>query len=230
MIDIRSHVIPEIDDGSPDIETSLNMVRSLAQSGVTDIICTPHYRKPYRISPEKTRESFEKFKAAVLEAGVNVNLYLGQEIYCNIKEYKSVLSGGLTLTMCGGKYVLLEFDFGEHTDIADVVYEVKLMGYIPIVAHIERYPYVTEDVVYEIKKLGGLIQVNADSVIGAMGKRIKKFVKKMFAEGFVDFVATDIHSGRPNVIEKAFEYVKKKFGADAAEVVFNANAKRVIKG
>lgn len=230
MIDIHSHVIPEIDDGSPNLETSLNMLRSLVDDGVAEIICTPHYRKPYLLPTDDVRLSFENFKAAVQDAGIDVKLHLGQEIYCKPKEYKAVLGGGAVLTMCGGKYVLLEFDFGEYTDIADIVYEVKLMGYIPIVAHVERYPYITEDAVYEIKKLGGLIQVNADSVIGAMGKRVKKFVKKLFAEGFVDFVATDIHSGRPNVIKKAFEFVRKKYGADAAEVVFNANAKRVIKG
>lgn len=230
MIDIHSHIIPEVDDGSPNTETSVKLVKELYAQGVDGIICTPHYRKPYLKTPAEIQKKFLELKSAVEKENIPVNLYLGQEIYCKANEYKETINSGAVLTMNGGKFILLEFDFHNYIDVADVVYEVKAMGYIPIVAHIERYSYMTDDDVYEIKKTGGLIQVNADSVIGGGGRGIKKTVKKLFKEGFVDFVASDVHSGREIVMSKAYDFVKRKYGEDAAAVTFDENAKRIIKG
>ena len=230
MIDIHSHIIHGVDDGSSDLTTSISMLETAYTQGVDKLFCTPHYRKPYNKSPETIKEKFEELKTAASEKGIPVELYLGQEIYCKADEYKELLKSGAVLTMNGGRFVLLEFDFNNYTDVADVVYEVKTAGLIPIVAHIERYPYLNIDDAYEVKKAGGFIQVNADSVVGGGGRKVKKFVKSLFKEGFVDFVASDVHFGRTNNLKKAFEHVKKKFGEDAAEVVFNVNAKRIIKG
>ncbi|MDY6367266.1 MAG: CpsB/CapC family capsule biosynthesis tyrosine phosphatase [Clostridia bacterium] len=230
MIDIHSHIIPGVDDGSPDMKSSLVLVRNMAEQGVTDVICTPHYRKPYNCTVEEITKRFNELKAAVKEQGIPVNLYLGQEIYCRRGEYKELISSGKVMPLNGSKFILLEFDFEVYSDIADVVYEVKAMGYQPIVAHIERYSYMTDEDVFEIKKVGGLIQVNASSVVGSVGRRIKKTIKKLYREGFVDFVASDVHEGRANDLLKAYEYVKRKFGEDAAEVTFNVNAKRILKG
>ena len=230
MIDIHSHLIHRVDDGSPDLETSLKMLSKMSEEGTDSVFCTPHYRKPYIRSAESIRRKFSELKAAAEERGIPVKLYLGQEIYCKIEEYKELLKSGKVLTMNDGKFVLLEFDFNNHIDIAEVVYEVKAMGLIPIVAHIERYSYATIEEAYEIKKIGGFIQVNSDSVIGNGGHGVKKIVKQLFKEGFVDFVASDVHFGRENTLCKAYEYVKKKFGIDAAEVTFNENAKRILKG
>lgn len=230
MIDIHSHIIHGVDDGSPNIETSLTMLEQACLQGVDTVICTPHYRKPYNRSPESIRRKFEELKIAAAEKNIPVRLYLGQEIYCKAGEYKELLKSGNVLTVNDGRFVLLEFDFNNPIDVSDVVYEVKTMGFFPIVAHIERYPYLSIEDAYDVKKAGGLIQVNADSVIGNGGRGVKKIVKRLFREGFVDFVASDVHSGRPNNLKEAYEYVKKKFGIDAAEVVFNENAKRIIKG
>ena len=230
MIDIHTHLIPKIDDGSPDMDASIKLVREMVNIGITDAICTPHFRKPYNETPEVTIERFNQLKAAVSAENLPIKLYLGQEIYCKPGEYKKLISDENVLPMNGSKFILLEFDFEVYADIADIVYEVKAMGYKPIVAHIERYSYMTDEDVYEIKKVGGLIQVNASSVIGSVGRRIKKTVKKLYKNGFVDFVASDIHVGRNNDMLKAYEYVRKKFGEDAAEVTFNQNAKRILKG
>lgn len=230
MIDIHSHVVYGVDDGSPDLETSLKMLSAMSAIGTDSVVCTPHYRKPYNKPVELIKENFKALKDAAAERGIPVQLYLGQEIYCKADEYKQLLKSGKVLTINQGKFVLLEFDFNNYIDIADVVYEVRTMGLTPIVAHVERYPYVTVDDVYEIKRSGGLIQVNADSVIGKCGHVVKKFVKRLFNDGFVDFVASDLHPSRVDTLGQAYRYVKKKFGEDAAEVTFNENAKRIIKG
>jgi protein-tyrosine phosphatase len=98
------------------------------------------------------------------------------------------------------------------------------------VAHPERYDYLTLDDVYEIKTVGGFMQINADSIVGPNKKHYKKIIKNMYKEGFVDFVASDIHFGRLNCMREAYKYVHRHFGVDAAEVTFNLNAEHLLKG
>lgn len=229
IIDIHAHVIPHVDDGSHKTETSLTMLKESVNQGVESLICTPHFRKPFCISPEETIDAFNKFKERVKEANIPINLYLGQEIYCK-EDFKEQIENKNVLTLNNTKFILLEFDFTKTCDVVDAVYEVESMGYIPVVAHLERYEYLTCDDAYEIKKNGGFIQINAESIVGKPGSKVKKFVKNLFKEGFVDFVASDIHHGRDNKILEAYKYVNKKYGEDAAEVVFKENAKRIIKG
>ena len=228
MTDIHSHVIPLVDDGSKGISDSIQMIKKAYESGVRSIFCTPHFRKPYTRSVESITRHYEELKEELKKENIPVDLYLGQEIYAedNIVE---LLEEGKVLTMNGTKYVLVEFDFIIPCDISETVYRLKKKGYIPIVAHVERYDYVSIDDVYDIKLNGGLIQINAGSILGEPRGVNKKFVKQLFKEGFVDFVASDIHQGRENYLGLAYQKVKKKFGEDAAEVVFNVNAKALLK-
>ena len=94
------------------------------------------------------------------------------------------------------KYLLLEFSYTNELDLSEIVFSTKLKGYVPIIAHIERYEYVGLDEAMEIVEAGGLIQVNAASVIGKHGGRIKKRVKKLLKNNLVSFIASDVHSNR----------------------------------
>ena len=227
MVDIHSHILPMVDDGSKSLECSLALVKQEVELGVTDIICTPHYRSSFNKTPTELQDAFESFKSKVKENGIPVNLYLGQEIFVN-NDIKKLLKENSVLTMNGTDYILIEFDFTRYQEISEIVYELKMMGYKPIVAHPERYSYIDLEEVYEIKKLGGYIQVNAESIVNRRGPF--KFVKQMFKEGFVDFVASDIHAERVNLLAEAERIVCKKFCKDARDVVFDVNPKRIIKG
>lgn len=229
MVDIHTHVLPKVDDGSPSLEISLNMLKDEVEQGVTDVICTPHYRGAFRHSPEKLRSIFSEFCDAVNKEGIPVNLYLGEEIFVG-EGVKTDIFKEETLSMNGTKFVLLEFDYYKNGDVPEAVYKVKEMGYIPIIAHIERYKYLTMEDIFEIKNLGALIQVNADSVMGKVKAVDKKLIKHMFRVGLIDFVASDLHHNRKNYIKKAYEYVSKKISKDAAEVVFGYSAKKILKG
>ena len=229
MIDIHSHVLPMVDDGSSCKENSLEMLRECVSQGITDIFLTPHHRKPYLHRTSNIEKVFNSFKEEVEQEKLPINLYLGQEIRVqdNLKE---LLSEQKVLTMNNTKYVLLEFDFNVEQEISEVVYELSRNGYKPIVAHVERYSYVDLDTVFEIKNSGGLIQVNAASLFGLFGLGKAKFVDKLFKNCLVDFVASDIHHRRKAFMEKAYNKVKKKFGEKAAEIVFKLNAQKIIKG
>ena len=229
MIDIHTHVLPSVDDGSDSYSHSLEMVKVACEQGVTDLILTPHLRDDYRLTKEELTPVFEKFCAQVKKDGVDVNLYLGQEIFIE-KDFKKYFLENSVITINGSWFVLIEFDCEEDIDIAEVVYDLTLLNYIPVVAHFERYSYADVSVAREIKELGGYIQVNADSLVGKTKKTYFKKVKKLFKEGLVDFVASDVHDFRENNLKKAFDFVSKKFGADVAQSVFNKNALQIING
>ena len=229
MTDIHSHVLPNVDDGSKSAEQSLLMLASAASKGVKNIVCTPHYRWQYNLGQERIREEFDKLVYAVKEKGIPVNLYLGREIY-EMSGFNSIIREHPDMAMNGKPYVLGEFDVFEKRDPANSAYELKRIGYTLIAAHVERYLYLTLEDVYEIKKHGGLIQVNAKSLTKKYKKIYGRRIRELFSEGLVDFVAGDVHGIGDNAITEAYEYVNKKYGAKTARAVFTENARQIIEG
>jgi protein-tyrosine phosphatase len=203
------------------------MIRDAVKMGVTDMILTPHYRFKYKLGKEKLEEEFLNFKKEVASQEFPINLYLGQEIYID-KDYARIFDEKQVLTINGTNYVLLEFYYGREYDIVDAVFELSLRGYKAVIAHFERYSYATISDAESIKKMGGLIQVNASSIVGKDGFDLKKRAKGLFEEGLVDFVASDIHSNRTNYMAKAYKLVSKKYGNELADKVFTENAKEIL--
>lgn len=229
MIDIHTHVIPFIDDGSSSIESSINMLKKSIEKGVTDIICTPHYRKGlYETKKSEILSNFEKLKLAAKKENLKINLYLGQEVRYNENTKNQLITNEL-LSINHTNYVLLEFSYKTNTDIAEVAYDYSIKGLIPIIAHVERYSYIKSiDQIMEIKASGGLIQVNASTVIGRSGLKAKSFVKKLIKHNLVDFIASDIHENREYNLKEAYIYITKKFGSLVADNLFNNNATKLI--
>ena len=227
MIDIHAHYIPLIDDGCDSVESSLSMLEEALHNGVTDIICTPHYREPFLSSYNEVKKKFDELKSVVKEKGININLYLGREVYC-VKSLKNLLLSD-NFSMCDKKYVMIEFSSNNSDDIAQIVYELKLNGYLPIIAHIERYHNVSLDDAIDAKEAGALIQINASSLFGKDKKFFKKKVKALLKENIVDFVASDIHEDRVNYMKKAYQYISKKYGKEYANKIFFDNAEKIIK-
>ena len=229
MIDLHTHVLPLVDDGSDSVNVSVNMVKEAVAQGVTDIFLTPHHRDLFHPSLENINQSFELLKNAVEQENLKVNFYLGQEVFVD-RQIKTLLKENKVLTLNNTKYLLIEFDLNHRSDIVEMVYEIKLLGYIPVVAHLERYYYSTMDIAHEIKEYGALIQVNAGSIVGRHRRSYRKMVKGLFKEGLVDFVASDVHSDRENLLLESYKYVARKFGQDVADAVYKENAKIIIEG
>ena len=233
MIDIHTHILPLVDDGSDSVEATLSMLKVAVEQGITDVVCTPHFRHAHTCTPEEIRDVFAKTKELVEKENLPIKLYLGQEIYLRNDDTRGVrerLANGSVLTMNDTKYVLVEFDFNKECDIADAVYELVAVGYQPIVAHVERYRYLVLDDVMDIKASGGLIQINADSIVGKSKRVFAKRIKELFKNDLVDFVASDVHSDRENCFLESKAFIIKKFGAEVAEAVFKTNAEKILKG
>jgi len=211
MFDIHTHIIPYVDDGSSSLEESINMIKHEIDIGVTDIICTPHHIfHRYEATVEVIKERFNFLKEEVEKLNLPIKLYLGQEIcYTHREDIISMLKNGTLLTLNNTNRVLLEFSFTrEPEDILDVIYNFNINGYEVIIAHVERYEWMTLDKVVALRNEGALIQINSNSYLGFTTWKEKRFVKKLLKHNLVDFVASDTHSFRPSTLDKSYKKIK----------------------
>jgi protein-tyrosine phosphatase len=206
MIDLHCHVLPEVDDGSKSTQMSLEMLNRQISFGFDKVMCTPHQNRDEHRT-DKLKAAFEKLQNDA--KNLPVKLYLGAEIYYYPEMIKHLKEGEL-LTLNGTKFVLVEFSTRQQTDIADVVYELSIAGFKPIVAHVERYYYLQKNDFYNIKESGGYLQINASSIAN---KAYCKTVKKLLKYNLVDFIASDCHDDvkRTADFKDIFAYVKKKY-------------------
>jgi protein-tyrosine phosphatase len=220
MIDIHTHILPNVDDGSKDLETSIQMIEKEIEQGVTDIVLTPHVQsRVTKANTAKRKAQFEMLKAEVSNLGLAVNLHLGAEIM-----YHSHIDTDFSKYQFGKqKYVLIEFSTKAESPIEDVCYDVMAMGYQVIVAHIERYNYLTIEDIEKIKLSGALIQVNASAILNHDKLANKKTVKKLIKFNLIDIIATDTHNmdKRPPNLLEAKNYLKKYYDQDALDLLFN---------
>jgi len=197
MIDIHSHIIPKIDDGSDCVASSIEMLKEAEAFGITDIIATPHYcpNRGYVKSASDIIFAFEELQTEAKKANIPLNLYLGEEIYCSdYDDIVSKLDSGELLTLNGTEYVLLEYGVKmAPKNLLENIYNLNVHGYKPIIAHIERYSWMSFDMAYALKDEGCILQVNASS-FGTI--KYKRLCKQLQKNGLIDIVASDIHNGR----------------------------------
>ena len=211
MIDIHTHVIPNVDDGSPNLETSLEMIKHEISIGVDTIYCTPHHiYHRYEKSVEEISKAFQTLKEAVEKEKLPIKLYLGQEIcYTHREDILGMLKAGKLLTLNNTNRVLLEFSFTrEPEDLLDILYNFSINGYEVIIAHVERYEWISYDKVVALINEGAKIQINSNSYLGLTTWKEKRFVKKLLKKGLVDYVASDTHSFRPSTLDKSYKKIK----------------------
>lgn len=209
MFDIHTHILPYIDDGSSSLEESIEMIRDSINQGIKDIILTPHFDVYQERCNHKTNyfEEFQNFKKEVEKRNIEVNLYLGNEIYYTPKVYK-YLKEKKIFPLGNTNKVLIEFSFtNEIKNIEDIIYEFKIEGYEVIIAHVERYNYANYKLIKSWKEKGALIQVNASSFYET--QKQKRLAKKLLKNNLIDYIASDTHSFRKNYIGKFIKDYKE---------------------
>ena len=195
-IDVHSHTIPGIDDGSESMEMSLRMIRMEAEQGAEVVFCTSH---SLSYSVDRVRELFDQLVERVAEEGISVTLKLGLEIDSDsyvetIDETLEKVKSGLYPTYNGTNHLLVEF----HPDVSpekakSVVERYVTEGYKPVLAHVERYPELTINNVKELKDMGALIQINAYSVCQEASQLTKSRAKILVEHQLADFIGSDAH-------------------------------------
>lgn len=229
MKDIHAHILYGIDDGAVSLSQSIELIKEEIEAGVTDVFCTPHLRGGYAASAEEIRKSFDEVSREVKSLGLKINMYCGRELFVYTRgKFKAACDESIN-RLGGGKYVLTEYNFINDDGMLDAVYEIKKAGYIPIIAHYERYTYATMDGAERLKREGALIQVNAASIAGNGSFRMKSLARRLVKSKICDFIASDCHFGRKNRLKAAYEYVFNKCGQEYANAIFDGNIEKIIK-
>ena len=234
MIDIHSHLLFGIDDGSRSIEESIYIINKLSKIGYTDIILTPHFinGSSYMSLRENNLELLKKLKVGLIKYKVPVNLYLGNEIYID-SEIIDLLKKGIISSLNNSKYLLIELPMsGENEIYYDVFLDLINMGYKVILAHPERYISFQKDFnkVYELKELGVLFQCNVGSILGDYGSNAKKTIKRLLKEHLISFMGTDIHHNKKDYmfVENAKKKFRKYLTDKEIEDIFENNPRKYL--
>ena len=235
MIDIHSHIIYGVDDGSTDLDTSLEILLNLAENGVTDVILTPHYIPDTNYVSNKFNNinKLKELRREVKMEGIDINLYLGNEIYIDPNITKLITSYQIS-SLNNSEYILVELPMnGIYPDYQEIFKDLINTGFKVILAHPERYKTFQEDYnnILEMVDMGVYLQCNIDSILGRYGNDAKKTMKFILKNKLVSFIGTDIHSIKDDYsyINKAKNKFKKYLSDEEIEDIFNNNAKDIIK-
>ncbi len=195
--DMHSHLVPGIDDGAPDLETSVEMIRRLKELGYSKLITTPHVQREfYDNDREKITAHFGRLQRFLADQRIHMELGVAAEYYLDNFFPQAVLPEGL-LTL-NGKLALVEVSMaGWPRQISDMIFAIQGNGYQPVLAHPERYLFESDTKVYEgWKQKGVLMQMNLLSLSGYYGRSVKALANKYMSAGLYDFCGTDAHHMR----------------------------------
>ena len=234
--DIHCHILFGLDDGSVSYEESVEMARLARSGGTKKIIATPHsnvtgsYRNMWCT---EFYDMLERLNNSLSEHGCDIEIFPGQEIFCGEKFLEHLLDGRL-ITLNNSRYPLVEFGFFEHS--ASVFTKLRKLiaeGYVPVVAHPERYAFLCEDnaAAKKLRKMGCLLQVNKGSVQGKFGRSAFNTAEFLLENSLADFVASDAHSPymRTPYLAETFEFVCSNYSFDYARLLFSENPSAVIE-
>ncbi|OKS88290.1 tyrosine-protein phosphatase [Mucilaginibacter polytrichastri] len=195
-VDMHSHVLPGIDDGAQTVEESIVLIQKMMDLGIKKIIATPHVMADlYKNTPETINASLNLLKAKLSEERIDIDISAAAEhMYDELFEKR--IDEGTLITM-GDNYVLFELSFvSKPPAIIDIIKKMRANGYRPILAHPERYPYLTMKEYIEMREWGSLLQLNTNSIVGYYGQSCKQTAQELIDAQLIDFISSDMHHPR----------------------------------
>lgn len=234
MIDIHSHILPGVDDGSSGIEESIRMAELYLENGIDKVIVTPHYIEGTDSTTlDENKVVLENLKRVLKKKNLDLKLYLGNEIYVS-PDTLSHITNRKAATLNETKYVLVELPMHDiPMYMKNTIYELSLKGYIPIIAHPERNTKIQENpnILYEFIEGGALAQLNLPSIEGRYGSRPKEIGEILLAHNMIHFVGTDAHSTRTRSpkVEKSLGILKEIVDKDTSERITYLNGKALLE-
>lgn len=197
--DMHSHLLPGIDDGSPSLETSIDLIRGMKALGYRKLVTTPHIIWDlYRNTPEIILEKLALVRSALTDQGIDIDLQAAAEYFLDEHVEELLRKKEPLLTVSGNK-VLTEFSMlFPSMNAKDILFEMQMQGYQPIIAHPERYQYLQHEKGFydELKDIGCLFQLNLLALYGHYGRTVKELAEYLLQKGYYDLVGTDLHHSR----------------------------------
>jgi len=196
--DIHAHLLPALDDGSPDMEESVKMIEGMKVLGYEKLICTPHVMHGYyQNSSEIILKTFKELKQAVAEKGIDIQLEVSAE-YNFDRELLKRLDDDDIISFGNDDYQYLLFElsyFNEPMGLDNLIVKIKEKDYIPVLAHPERYPYFSgsREKYSALQSKGVLFQMNINSLSGLYPGGAKPTAEWLIEQGMVQFIASDAH-------------------------------------
>jgi len=198
-VDMHSHLLPGIDDGVQTIAESLTCIKTLQHLGYKKLICTPHIISDmYPNDRETILPRLEEIREALKENNIDIAIEAAAEYMVDLEMEKQVLSGEPLLTF-GNNLILIEMSYvAPSPNIEQVIFQLRLKGLQPILAHPERYVFYHNnlDNYQRFIDLGCMLQMNLLSLLGYYGKQIKLVAEKLLKNKMVDLLGTDMHHQR----------------------------------
>ena len=226
FVDIHCHILPGVDDGSQSPEETKAMLEKAWDEGIQIMVATPHYHKQRGKNDILTRKLAK-------EVHPKMQICLGMEIYYG-EDVPELLKTGKAVSIRKSRYILVEFSPGDDFQyILNAVRKLQMSGHTVIIAHIERYNCLREDIsnVEYLREMGAYLQVNAGSITGSYGRSVKKFLREVLKAHLVQLVGTDAHGPekRSPKMQEAYKEVVKRCGEEYADQIFGQNAKKVLR-
>jgi protein-tyrosine phosphatase len=245
MIDLHCHILPGIDDGARTLEQAVEMCRVAAASGCEAMVATPHQRRGDWWNCD--RAAIELLRRQLQEAaGPSPRILTGGEIRVDAQLLADLAAlrppAGpaaddtvveAPLPLAGSRYLLLEFSSAASApEAADLVHELVVAGWRPVLAHPELIPWMAEDVAVmaHLTSLGATAQVTAMSVTGDFGRRAQADSHRLIERGLAHFVASDCHDlkRRPPGLEQAWTVIAGRWGDETARQLLLDNPRAVV--
>lgn len=197
--DMHSHLLPGIDDGSPDLETSLQLIRGMKELGFSKLITTPHIMwDMYKNTREVILDKLDQLRTAVKAEGLAVEINAAAEYFLD-DHVAGLLRDKKPLLTISGNKVLVEFSLAHPSmSLKEILFEMQMQDYQPVIAHPERYIYLQHNKEFyeELKDIGCLFQLNLLSLTNHYGKSVNELAQYLIKKGYYDLVGTDLHSFR----------------------------------
>lgn len=231
MIDIHCHILFDIDDGAHDFDETMNMCTIAAKDGITTIIATPHYIEGAGRNVD-FQDRLSMINDELKNRSIDLALLPGNEIYLYLDTFQHLKQGNC-LSLNNSRYVLVEFSMMEIAKyVSDALYNLRIKGYIPIIAHPERNAQIMEEpqLLYDFVSGGCLVQINSTSLTCLSGKEAKKTAELLLKHRMVHFIASDAHSSKHRipVLSEAVSCADRICGPGTGDRLCNINPKAVV--